>query len=102
MIGVHIDRRQHTQSGQRDDGPRATGVALVRLVRVVVPWRLVLLLGGRLPPRRVRRDLPPLLGAAPMKGGGPRREGGRQELSHGTAGSAPALRAWRAARAALV
>ena len=102
MIGVHVDRRQDTQSGQRDDGPRAARVALVLVILVVGPWRGMLLLGARLPPRRVRRDLPPLLGAAPMKGGGPRREGGRQELSHGTAGSAPALRAWRAARAALV
>ena len=82
MIGVHIHRRQDTQSGQRDDGPRATGVALVLVILVVGPWRGMLLLGARLPPRRLRRGYTLRLGGCPHQRGGPRREGRREERPH--------------------
>ena len=53
LIGVHVDRRQHAQSSQRDDGPGPARVALVLFVIVVGPGRRMLPLRGRLPPRGV-------------------------------------------------
>ena len=81
MIGVHVDRRQDTQSSQRDDGPRATGVALVLVILVVGPWRGMLPLGARLPPRRIR-GYTLRLGGCPHQRRGPRREGRREERPH--------------------